>query len=59
MAKKKKNNHPLIDPVPREAITDIGGEENFVDFLRHELDWPIPATIERFRVNRNWCGQFS
>ena len=48
MAKKKKKNHPLINPVPREAIADIGGEEDFVDFLRHELDWPIPAAIERF-----------
>jgi len=48
MPKKKKNNHPLINPVPREAIADIGGEEDFVDFLRHELSWPIPTAIERF-----------
>ncbi len=30
MAKKKKNNHPLINPVPREAIADIGGRETLL-----------------------------
>ena len=25
MAKKKKNNHPFVNPVPRETIADIGG----------------------------------
>jgi len=42
MAKQKKTNHIEIPPVPREAIADVRGEEDFVELLRRELEWPIP-----------------
>jgi len=47
MAKQKKNKQIVIPPVPREAIADVRGEEDFVELLRRELEWPIPMNIER------------
>ncbi|MCG2778885.1 MAG: hypothetical protein L6406_24675 [Desulfobacterales bacterium] len=47
MAKQKKKNHSVIPPVLGEAIADVGDEEDFVDFLRHELEWPIPMNVQR------------
>ena len=47
MAKQKKTNHIEIHPVPREAIGAVRGEEDFVELLRRELDWPIPMSVER------------
>ena len=47
MAKQKKKDHSVIPPVPREAIADVGDEEELVDFLRHELEWPIPMNVQR------------
>jgi len=47
MAKQKKPNHIEIPPVPREAIADVQGEEDFVELLRRELEWPIPMSVER------------
>jgi len=47
MAKQKKNNHSDIQPVPREAIAAVGCEEDFVELLRRELEWPIPMTVQR------------
>ena len=44
MAKKEKSS---IKPIPREAIQKITGEEDFIEFLRHELEWPIPLSIDR------------
>ena len=42
---RKKNS--TLRPVPREAIADVHCQEDFVDFLRHELMWPIPGNIDR------------
>jgi len=42
MVKKKKTNHIEIPPVPREAIAEVRGEEDFVELLRRGLAWPIP-----------------
>lgn len=36
-------NYPAIS---KEAIARIHGQEDFVNFLRSELDWPIPLHIE-------------
>jgi len=47
MAKQKKTNHTEIPPVPREAIGAVRGEEDFVELLRRELEWPIPMNVER------------
>jgi hypothetical protein len=47
MAKQKKNNHPNIPPIPREAIADVQDEEDFVELLRRELEWPIPINVQR------------
>ena len=56
MAKQKKKNHSVISPVPREAIADVGDEEDFVDFLRHELEWPIPMNVQRLAdVKVDFC----
>ena len=41
MAKPKKTNHIEIPPVPREAIAAVRGEQDFVELLRRELEWPI------------------
>ena len=46
MAKQKKNNHLVIPPVPREAIAAVRGEEEFVELLRRELEWPIPMSVQ-------------
>ena len=46
MAKQKKNNHSIIQPVPREAIAAERGEEDFVELLRRELEWPIPMNVQ-------------
>jgi hypothetical protein len=47
MAKQKKTHHIDIPPVPREAIAAVRGEEDFVELLRRELEWPIPMNVER------------
>ena len=47
MAKQKKNNQSVIPPVPREAIAAVQGEEDFVELLRRELEWPIPMNVQR------------
>jgi len=47
MAKQKKNNHSVIPPVPREAIAAVRGEEDFVELLRRDLEWPIPMSVQR------------
>lgn len=47
MAKQKRNNHSVIPPVPREAIASVRGEEDFVELLRRELEWPIPMNVQR------------
>ena len=47
MAKQKKNTNSVIPPVPREAITAVRGEEDFVELLRRELEWPIPMNVQR------------
>lgn len=47
MAEQKKNNHSIIPPVPREAIAAVRGEEDFVELLRRELEWPIPMNVQR------------
>lgn len=47
MAKKKKKDHADIVPVPREAIAGVTCEEDFVELLRRELEWPIPLTVQR------------
>lgn len=47
MAKQKKNNHSFIPPVPREAIAAVRCEEDFVELLRRELEWPIPVNVQR------------
>ena len=47
MAKQKKNNHSDIQPVPREAISTVQGEEDFIELLRRELEWPIPMNVQR------------
>ena len=44
MSKKDK---AIINPVPREAISKISGEADFIEFLRHQLEWPIPINVER------------
>jgi len=47
MAKPKKTHHTDIPPVPREAIAAVRGEEDFLEVLRRELEWPIPMNVER------------
>ncbi len=47
MAKQKKNNRSDIKPLPREAIAAVECEENFVELLRRELEWPVPMTVQR------------
>jgi hypothetical protein len=47
MAKQKKTHHIDIPHVPREAIGAVRGEEDFVELLRRELEWPIPMSVER------------
>jgi len=42
MAKQKEPNYIEIPPVPREAIAAVRREEDFVELLRRELEWPIP-----------------
>jgi len=42
MAKQKKTNHIEISPVPREAIGALRGEEDLVELLLRELEWPSP-----------------
>jgi hypothetical protein len=44
---KVKSNNSDIKPIPRESIAEIRGEEDFVEFLRRELEWPIPIHIDR------------
>jgi len=41
MATSKETNHIEIPPVPREAIAAVRCEEDFVELLRQELEWPI------------------
>jgi len=48
MAKQKKSNLSDIPPVPREAIGNVAGEDDFVELLRRELEWPI-LPIERLK----------
>jgi hypothetical protein len=47
MAKQKKINQLDVLPVPREAIAAVQGEEDFIELLRRELEWPIPINVER------------
>ena len=47
MAKQKKSNHSVIPPVPREAIAAVRCEEDFIELLRRELEWPIPMNVQR------------
>jgi hypothetical protein len=47
VAKQRKNNYLDVPPVPSEAIAAVGGEEDFVELLRRELEWPIPMTVQR------------
>lgn len=42
-----KDLYSKNNPVPREAISQIQNEEDFIQFLRGELDWPIPLNIDR------------
>jgi len=42
MAKQKKNNYSIIPSVPLEAIAAVRGEEDFVELLWRELEWPSP-----------------
>lgn len=45
MNKKKQKEQNTIRPVQRESISEVRGEEDFVEFLRRELGWPIPYNI--------------
>ncbi|NOR05240.1 MAG: hypothetical protein GQ575_02910 [Deltaproteobacteria bacterium] len=36
-----------IKPVPREAIAAVRAEEDFVELLLRELEWPIPMSVQR------------
>lgn len=47
MVKQRKNNPSVSPPVPREAIAAVRGEEDFVELLRRELEWPIPMNVQR------------
>ena len=47
MAKQKKSNHSVIPPVHREAIAAVRCEEDFIELLRRELEWPIPMNVQR------------
>jgi hypothetical protein len=47
MAKKKKKEYADIVPVPREVISGVTCEEDFIELLRRELEWPIPLTVQR------------
>lgn len=44
MAKNVTEKYPLISI---QAISQIRGKEDFVAFLRTELEWPIPLQIDR------------
>jgi hypothetical protein len=46
VGKPKKNNHSVIPPVRRKAIAEVRGEEDFVELLRRELEWPIPMNVQ-------------
>jgi len=45
MAKQKKTNPIEILPVPREAIAEVRGKEDFVELLRRELEWPVLVNV--------------
>lgn len=47
MNKRKTKDQAVIRPVQKEAISEIRAEEDFVEFLRRELEWPIPYNIQK------------
>lgn len=47
MNKRKIKDQAVIRPVQKEAISEIRAEEDFVEFLRRELEWPIPYNIQK------------
>jgi len=47
MAKKATGSEQALSAVPREAIAAVRSAADFVDFLRRQLDWPIPEKIAR------------
>ncbi len=44
---KAKMKPVEIKPVPREAVAAVRAEEDFVELLRRELEWPIPMNVQR------------
>jgi hypothetical protein len=36
-----------IKPVPRETIAAVRAEEDFVELLLREIEWPIPMSVQR------------
>ncbi len=47
MNKRKPKDQATLRIVQKEAIAEIRGEEDFVEFLRRELGWPIPYNIQK------------
>lgn len=47
MNKRKPKDQATQRIVQKEAIAEIRGEEDFVEFLRRELEWPIPYNIQK------------
>ncbi|MCB5260196.1 MAG: hypothetical protein LHW48_06960, partial [Candidatus Cloacimonetes bacterium] len=47
MNKKKQKNQNTIRPVQKDSIAEVRCEEDFVEFLRRELEWPIPYNIQK------------
>jgi len=50
MAKQKKTNQIVIPPVPREAIADVRGEEDFVELLGESWCGPGLAPVSGGRA---------
>ncbi len=42
-----KNTAEKYSPISIQAISQIHGQDDFVEFLRTELEWPIPLHIDR------------
>lgn len=40
-----KSGNSEWQPVPRDAIAEVHGEEDFIELLRRELEWPIPMNV--------------
>lgn len=44
---KTETKEIKMPPVAREAIAEVRSQADFVEFLRRELDWPIPLNVEK------------